>query len=129
MHAHEELDEALNARRLDLHMEWAEVASVIGISTRSLLSIRRGKTGARSLTARRMDDWLEWPPGSVENLLAGRGMPDLTQPELGERTTAQNIAESNSVLDEIQARLRTADDRERNLILELLKTLQNRQDK
>jgi len=68
---HERLDAALNERRLNLRMEWNDVAAAIGIRARSLLDIRRGRNGPNPLTARAMDDWLGWEPGSVERLLAG----------------------------------------------------------
>jgi hypothetical protein len=55
------------ARRL----EWNDVAEAIGISVRSLLDIRRGRNGPKQLTARALDDWLGWPHGEVERLLAG----------------------------------------------------------
>lgn len=92
MHPHEKLDAALNERRLDLRMEWNEVAAALGISPRSLLDIRRGRSGPRELTARAMDDWLGWAPGSVRQVLAG-GDPT------PRRETADQIA------DEVDTRL------------------------
>jgi transcriptional regulator with XRE-family HTH domain len=128
MEPYEELDRALNECRLDRGMEWSEVAAAIGMSPRSLLDIRKGRSEPRPLNARKMDDFLQWPPGSVDALLAGRGLPEPRRVEPGGRTTAQNIAESNVILDEIQRRLRAASDHERKLILELLRSMKAKEE-
>ena len=68
---HERLDQALNRRRLDLRMDWNDVAEQIGISPESLRAIRKGRNGPRPITARALDDWLGWEPGSTERLFEG----------------------------------------------------------
>ena len=68
---HERLDQALNRRRLDLRMDWNDVADQIGISPESLRAIRKGRNGPKELTARALDDWLNWEPGSTEALFKG----------------------------------------------------------
>ena len=43
---HERLDQALNRRRLDLRMDWNNVADQIGISPESLRAIRKALRAA-----------------------------------------------------------------------------------
>lgn len=68
---HQRLDQALNRRRLDLRMDWNDVAAEIGISPESLRAIRKGRNGPKEITARALDDWLNWEPGSTERLFEG----------------------------------------------------------
>lgn len=68
---HQRLDQALNRRRLDLRMDWNDVAREIDISPESLRAIRKGRNGPRPITARALDDWLGWEPGSTERLFEG----------------------------------------------------------
>lgn len=65
-------------------MDWNDVASAIGISPESLRAIRKGRNGPKELTARALDDWVGWEPGSTERLFEG-----------GEPTPVQ--ADSNAV--------------------------------
>lgn len=67
----ERLDQALNRRRLDRRMDWNDVAQAIGISPESLRAIRKGRNGPKEITARALDDWLDWEPGSTERLFEG----------------------------------------------------------
>lgn len=68
---YERLDSAMNARRLDLRMNWREVSTAAGISYEALRGIRRGDYRPSELTARALDDALRWERGSVEAILAG----------------------------------------------------------
>lgn len=81
---HERLDKALNRRRLDLRMDWNDVARAIGISPESLRAIRKGRNGPKEITARAIDEWLGWEPGSTEAVFGG-GEPT---PRTGERPPA-----------------------------------------
>lgn len=66
---HERLDRAMNQRRLELHMNWREVARGAGISYEALRAIRRGDSRPTELTARGIDAALQWAPGSVLKVL------------------------------------------------------------
>jgi hypothetical protein len=68
---HERLSEAMNARRLALRMNWRTVATAAGVSPEALRAIRRGDYRPAELTARRIDEALQWEPGSVERILCG----------------------------------------------------------
>lgn len=68
---HELLDEAMKRRRLELRMNWRQVVETAGISYEALRAIRRGDYRPTELTARRLDDALQWLPGSVTTVLAG----------------------------------------------------------
>lgn len=52
-------------------MDWNDVADQIGISPESLRAIRKGRNGPKEITARALDDWLSWEPGSTERLFDG----------------------------------------------------------
>lgn len=61
----------MNERRLELDMQWKQVAAAAKISVESLGAIRRGANRPSDLTARRLDEALKWAPGSVEAVLDG----------------------------------------------------------
>lgn len=68
---HERLDEAMNQRRLELRLNWRDVAKGAGISYEALRAIRRGDSKPTELTARALDETLRWMPGSVYVVLNG----------------------------------------------------------
>ncbi|MFJ5156371.1 helix-turn-helix domain-containing protein [Streptomyces sp. NPDC088353] len=68
---HERLGEAMNQRRLALRMNWREVAQAAGISYEALRAIRRGDYKPTELTARGLDEALQWEHGSVVAVLRG----------------------------------------------------------
>lgn len=68
---HERLEEAMKARRLDLRMNWRELAEAAHISYEALRSIRRGDYRPSDITARDLDDALQWERGGVLGLLDG----------------------------------------------------------
>ncbi|MFH9011194.1 helix-turn-helix domain-containing protein [Streptomyces sp. NPDC017943] len=71
MEPSERLDQAMNARRLELRMNWRQVAEAAGISYTALRAIRRGDYRPTELTAQALDMALQWRPGSVHAVLAG----------------------------------------------------------
>ncbi|MBX6385248.1 MAG: helix-turn-helix transcriptional regulator [Microbispora sp.] len=66
---HERLDQAMEERRLELRMSWTALARKADISPQALRSIRRGEYRPSRITARALDDALEWGRGSVERIL------------------------------------------------------------
>lgn len=66
-----QLDAALNRRRIHLRMNWREVADAAGISYTALRAIRRGEYRPTELTARGLDEALQWTSGSVYAILDG----------------------------------------------------------
>lgn len=83
----ERLDEAMNQRRLQLRMNWRELAEAADISYTALRAIRRGSYRPTELTAQDLDAALQWAPGSVHAILDGgqptavgaEGAPDRTR--------------------------------------------------
>ncbi|MBZ6175555.1 hypothetical protein KVH24_23320 [Streptomyces olivaceus] len=68
---HELLDEAMTERRLDLRMNWRQLADAADISYEALRAIRRGDYRPAELTARGLDEGLRWASGSVYAVLDG----------------------------------------------------------
>ncbi|MCM8550026.1 hypothetical protein [Streptomyces sp. STCH 565 A] len=69
---HELLDEAMTERRLELRMNWRQLAEAADISYEALRAIRRGDYRPAELTARGLDEGLRWALGSVYAVLDGR---------------------------------------------------------
>lgn len=67
----ERLDEAMNRRRLELRMNWRQLAEAADISYTALRAIRRGEYRPTELTAQALDEALQWEPGSVLAILDG----------------------------------------------------------
>jgi transcriptional regulator with XRE-family HTH domain len=81
------LHAALNKRRLDLDLEWNDVAEQLGISPESLRAIRAGRSNPSERTAHRIDNWMRWQPGSTAAVLAG-AQPIPLEPEEARRVAA-----------------------------------------
>lgn len=73
---HTDLDRLMEQRRIELRMTWGEVAAQSGITRAGLGMIRRGERRPVPLTQARIEDALQWAPGSVEAILDG-GKPTL----------------------------------------------------
>lgn len=70
------LSEALEKRRLELRLKWTQVADRAGLSQAGLGAIRRGERSPSQLTRARIEDALDWAPGSIDAILAG-GVPTI----------------------------------------------------
>lgn len=68
---HERLDTAMNARRLELRMNWRDLAQAAEVSYEALRAIRKGDYRPTELRARALDEALQWVPGSVYAVLDG----------------------------------------------------------
>src|SRR5262245_274480 len=77
------LGEEMDQRRVALRLTWREVAERAGLSIAGLGAIRRGERQPTAVTRARIDDALEWAPGSIDAILSG-GEPT-TRSELVER--------------------------------------------
>lgn len=86
----------MEERRLDLQLEWKEVASRAGLVYETLRALRAGDAGAPTpLTLRKVDKGLEWMPGSSQRVLEGRGDPqDVLSP--AERQTLEQYGRAAS---------------------------------
>lgn len=107
MAPHEQLDAAMNDRRLELRMTWNDLAKAAGISDVTLRAIRRGDNRPSPLTSRRIEDALHWKRSSIDLILSG-----------GEARPAEEDAElqmmqANEGLDPTVAELRIEMERER----------------
>ena len=65
------LNEAMNDRRVQLRMQWQEVAEAAGLSVAGLGAIRRGERQPTAVTKGRIEDALQWDAGSIDAVLAG----------------------------------------------------------
>ena len=65
------LDAAMDARRLDLHLSWRDVAREADISYETLRAVRRGENSPSPLTTRDIERALHWAAGSVDAVLGG----------------------------------------------------------
>lgn len=87
------LAEAMNDRRLELKLTWRTVAQRAGLTTETVLQVRRGAAGAKgALSQRRVEeDGLRWRPGSIDSILAGGDptpLPDTEPDRAAEARTA-----------------------------------------
>jgi transcriptional regulator with XRE-family HTH domain len=71
MEPYQRLDEAMDARRLQLRLNWRQLADAAGISYTALRAIRRGDYRPTALTSRGLDEALRWTPGSAAAVLDG----------------------------------------------------------
>jgi hypothetical protein len=71
------LADLMNRRRLELGKRWEDVAADGHLSIKTLRDIRSGNGGfPRALTLRRIDDGLQWKPGSAERAATLKGDPE-----------------------------------------------------
>lgn len=64
------LNAAMEERRLELNLEWRDIAKHGGLAYETLRALRR--TGrASALSKRRIENGLLWAPGSIDSVLAG----------------------------------------------------------
>lgn len=87
----EHLDQAMNARRLDLGITWRDVAARAGLSYEALRRLRTGDGGIRDLTAAKISRALEWTPGSVDAVLGGGDPTAAAAREAAEGSSAVTI--------------------------------------
>ncbi|WP_157253103.1 helix-turn-helix domain-containing protein [Nonomuraea typhae] len=98
MQPHAQLDEAMNQRRLELRLTWKQVAERARVSTESLSAIRRGRYRPAELTARGIEDALQWEWGKVYEILGESPQaaedPPATEPDTEERSAATPALEA-----------------------------------
>ncbi|WP_086746179.1 helix-turn-helix domain-containing protein [Streptomyces scabiei] len=87
----ERLDEAMNRRRLQLRMNWRELAEAADISYTALRAIRRGAYRPTELTAQDLDRALQWAPGSVYAVLDGGEATPVGAQVPPDRTTEAHV--------------------------------------
>lgn len=110
---YERLDRAMNARRLDLRMNWRELSEAAGISYEALRGIRRGDYRPSELTARALDEALRWERGGVEAILAGGD------------ATPMDVSATRQDREARSARLHRELNEEREKLRELTERLEN----
>lgn len=69
---HTLLNDAMNRRRMELGLQWRDLAAAAGISYEALRAIRRGSSKPADLTAHRLEEALQWEPGAVRSALSGQ---------------------------------------------------------
>lgn len=65
------LASAIDDRRLELRLPWADVATRAGITRQTLRRVRRESSDITSLTKRGIEQALAWQRGSIDAVLAG----------------------------------------------------------
>lgn len=84
------LDAAMEERRLELNLEWRDIATRSGVSYETLRALRR--TGrASSLSKRRAEHALAWEPGSIDAIIGGGRPVALSVGGTPTNTTAQDL--------------------------------------
>jgi DNA-binding XRE family transcriptional regulator len=106
---HDRLSERMRVRRIELRMNWAELARAANISYEALRSIRRGDYRPGDITARDLDDALGWRRGSVYAVLDG-GEPTLADQEELASTTEERLAKLESAVAELLRERKTPAD-------------------
>lgn len=107
------LGEVMEERRLDLDLEWNDVAAAAQISPANLRSIRKGKTNPQPLTTRRIERVFRWKAGSLDAVRNG-GQPvpeDATPSDVRAEPTLHELAEQMRALREEIEELRERDRR------------------
>lgn len=128
---YEQLDEAMNHRRLELRMSWRQAADAASISYTAIRAIRRGDYRPTELTARALDEAFRWRAGSTEAVLAGGSPTPLEAGPSGEpQTTAPSVvpASADWVPQAMQALLETLPLRDRPAALRRLEELIEEED-
>lgn len=116
------LNDALEARRLELRLTWREVARKAEITSEGLRGIRNGASG-RVLTRRKLEDALGWPGGEIDRILAGPQL-DPTDAELAAMTVDEakayiiRVGKARGVEAAKQARRRIQEAWDRALLVE-----------
>lgn len=100
---HVRLDSLMNARRLELRMNWRELAQAAQISYEALRAIRKGEYRPTELTARALDEALQWTPGSVYAVLNG-GDPVTVEMQAAMERAADEHAGGHTTAREAEAR-------------------------
>ncbi|MDX3748693.1 hypothetical protein [Streptomyces sp. AK08-02] len=100
---HERLDKAMSARRLELRLNWRELARDAQISYEALRAIRKGDYRPAELTARTLDEALQWAPGSVYAILDG-GEAVTVEMQTAIDRAASEYADSRAAAREAEAR-------------------------
>lgn len=90
----------MERRRVELRMSWRDVSTAAGMSYEGLRAIRKGDRHPNAVTKGRIEDALQWMPGSVEAVLAGgevtpaaAAQPDRTIPTDDELSAVEALLE------------------------------------
>jgi hypothetical protein len=97
------LDAAMEARRLELNLEWRDIAGRGGLAYETLRSLRR--TGrASALSKRRAEAGLGWAPGSIDAVLAGGSPAEVEAVEI--KSAEPNADELRRLIAETEDEIR-----------------------
>lgn len=102
------LEDAMNARRLDMRVKWNEIARRADISTETLYRFRKGSRSDEATRA--VEDALSWPRGTVDRILNTGEVPKLDQRELASAEpeptgdTRAELAELRKLAEETRVR-------------------------
>lgn len=100
-----DLEAAMEQRRVKLRMSWRDVSVAAGMSYEGLRAIRKGERHPNPVTKGRIEDALQWTPGSVDTVLAGgEPTPVVTEPrpQYNVDELRDLRAQLNSIIDRIE---------------------------
>lgn len=75
------LAQLMEDRQVELDLTWEEIARRAGMTATNLRRIRHNESALPRRTARKIERALEWQPGSVEGVLAGKEPVPTPEPE------------------------------------------------
>lgn len=90
----ERLAAAMDQRRIELRLQWEEVASRAGISTAHLRKFRRGGAELGALARAQLEEALQWAPSSL--LLVEAGQDPILLPSATSARPAEAEAEESA---------------------------------
>ncbi|MGH3095120.1 MAG: helix-turn-helix domain-containing protein [Streptosporangiales bacterium] len=107
MRQHERLDQSIEQRRLELGLDWKDLAASVGIADVTLRNIRRGRNAPSVLNKYRLEDALGWKHGSVDAILDGGDPTDANAVSDSSRDAPRQLspAEVSRRIDETIAML------------------------
>jgi hypothetical protein len=77
------LEQAMNAKRLDLGITWREVSVRAGVAYETVRNLRAGPSGVDQLTLRKLDKALGWDGGHLEKIAAKASRARFTDEQNG----------------------------------------------
>lgn len=104
----------MEQRRIELGIEWKDVATRANVSYETIRHLRKGTRAISALKARHIEEALEWEPGSIQDVLEG-GEPTPLKPD--ETDTEPRIR----TLQDADAYLDTAEPGEREMLAAILR--------
>lgn len=99
------LEAAMQRRRVELRMSWRDVSTTAGMSYEGLRAIRKGGRHPNAVTKGRIEDALQWMPGSVDAVLAGGEVTPAVTTTPDQASSSDELAAVEALLEQAMAEL------------------------